>query len=177
MPGHKAAAPDDNRHAERVGPPGHLLTDAAVAEEPECTSEKTAGLRVLFLVPDAGAQVGDVVRHAPIQRKHQRKRQFGDGNRVLARTIRDVNASLRRGSDVDRVVARTGPHHQRQGPGLEHRRRHRRTANYEHLGRGRPNGVGERLVFQVRLVDDVAAGRVETVDATLLEFVGDQDLH
>ncbi len=38
----------------------------------------------------------------------------GDGDRVLARAIRHVDAALRRRGDVDRVDARAGAHDQRQ---------------------------------------------------------------
>ena len=37
----------------------------------------------LFHLP--GAQLGDVVGHAPIEREDQREGQLGDGDRVLAR--------------------------------------------------------------------------------------------
>ena len=50
-----------------------------------------------FLFQRPGAQLGDVVGNAAIERQHQRERQLGDGDRVLARAVRHVDAALRRG--------------------------------------------------------------------------------
>src|SRR5204862_8227472 len=52
-----------------------------------------------------------------------------------------------------------------------------RAAHDEHVGAARRDRLRERLVLQIRLVDDIAAGRLQSLDAALLELVGDQDLH
>ena len=88
-----------------------------------CGRYRPRAFEYSFLFQRAGAQVGDVVGHAAIERQQQRERELGDGNRVLARAVRHVDAALGRGRDVDGVVAGAGAHDERQRPGLEHRRR------------------------------------------------------
>jgi hypothetical protein len=152
---------------------GHFLADVAVAEEPDGPSEQPARFRELFLVPLAGAQFRDVVRNAAVEGEQQREREFGDGNRVLAGTVRHVDAARRSRGDVDGVVARTRAHHERQRTAFEHRRRDRSAAHHQDVRRGLANRGGERLVFQIRLVQDFAAGGLQTVDPRLFELVGD----
>ena len=74
----------------------------------------------LFHLP--GAQFRHVVRNAAVEREHQAQRQLGDRDRVLAGAIGHVDAATGRRRHVDRVVAGTGAHDERQRTGLEHRR-------------------------------------------------------
>ena len=137
-----------------------------------------ARLRVLLLVPRAGAQLGDVVGHAAIEREDQREGQLGDRNRVLARAVRHVDAALRGRGDVDRVVAGAGADDQRQPAGVEHRRGDLGAAHDQHVGAASSGSPAvSAVVLQIRLVDDVAAGGLQPVDPALLELVGDQDFH
>ena len=94
----EAAAPDDDVEAEAGGAPDHFLRDAADAEQrrasgrtarapsstPSCSTCRRAARRRC-------RECGDRARgSAP-------KRQLGDGDRVLARTVRDVDAARRGG--------------------------------------------------------------------------------
>ena len=90
----EAPAPEHDVHAERRGAADHFLADVADAEQAERLAEQALRLRVFLLVPLPGAQLGDVVGHAAIEREHQRERQLRDRDRVLARTVRDVDAAL-----------------------------------------------------------------------------------
>src|SRR3954468_1349895 len=177
LAGGEAAAPDDGRHAEGVGAPGHLLPEVAGAEQPEEASVEPARFRILLLVPRAGPQIGDVVGHAAIERQQQRERELGDGDGVLAGAVRHVDAALRCRGDVDRVVAGAGADHQRQRAGLEHRRGDGGPADDEHIGRRIADRRGQRVVFEIRLIDDVAAGGFQAVETALLELVGDEHFH
>jgi hypothetical protein len=134
-------------------------------------------LRIFLLVPGAGAQLGDVVGHAAIERQHQREGELGDGDRVLAGAVRHVDAAPRRRRDIDRVVAGAGADDQRERAGFEHRRRHRRAANDEHVRRGLAQRGRQRVVFEIGLVNDLTAGGFQAVDPALLELVRDQYLH
>src|SRR3954468_2236754 len=173
----EAAAPDDERHAEGVRAPSHLLPDVAVAEQPERAPVEPARFRILLLVPRPGAQIGDVVGHAAIERQQQREREFGDRDGVLAGAVRHVDAALRCRRDVDRVVAGAGADHQRQRAGLEHRRGDGGAADDEHIRRRIANRRGQRVVFEIRLIDHVAAGGFQAVETALLELVGDEHFH
>ena len=90
------------------------LPDRAGADDAERAPEQAVGLAVLLLVPRAGAQIAHLIGDAPIEREQQRHRQLGDGDRVLARAIGDVDAVRRGRLDVDGVDARAGAHDQRQ---------------------------------------------------------------
>ena len=173
----KPAAPHDDRHAEGVRAPRHFLADVAVAEQPDRPAVEAARLRVFLLVPGAGAQVGDVVGHAAIEREHQREGELGDRDRILAGAVRDVDAALRRGGDVDRVVAGAGAHHERERSAFEHRPGHRRTAHHEDVSRRLAHGLHQRLVLQIRRVDDLAPGGLQPVDPALFKFVGNENFH
>ena len=78
-----------------VGAARHLLADAAEAEQAERAAVQPARLRVLLLVPAPGAQVGDVVGNAAVEREDQAERELRDGDRVPARAVRDVDAAPR----------------------------------------------------------------------------------
>ena len=143
----------------------YLLTDVAIAEQAQRPAEQPARFRVLLFVPRTRAQLRNVVRDAAIEREQQRERELGDGNRVLARTVRDVDAALRRRRDVDRVVAGAGANDERERARLEHRRGHGRAADDEDVGRAVANRRRQPIVFQIGLVDDVAAGNLQSVEA------------
>src|ERR1044071_9203468 len=97
-------APRDDRHPKRVRPWNHLLSDLSEADQSERATKQSARFRTLFLVPLATSQCDDVVGNATIDSEDQGDSKFGHGDRVFARTIRNVNAALRSGGDVDRVV-------------------------------------------------------------------------
>ena len=122
---------------------------------------------------DAGAQLGDVVGDAPIERQHQAERELRDRNRVLARTVGDVDAARGGAGDVDGVVAGAGADDEREPAGVEHRRGHLGAAHDQHVRAARRDRLRQRVFFELRLVDHLAAGGLQSVDAALLEFVGD----
>src|SRR6185437_10601579 len=97
-------APRDDRHPKRVRPWNHLLSDLSEADQSERATKQSARFRKLFLVPLATSQRDHVVGNTTIDREYQRESKFGHCDRILARTIRNVNAALRSGGDVDRVV-------------------------------------------------------------------------
>ena len=66
---------------------------------------------------------------------------------------------------VDGVVAGAGPHDQREPPRVEHRLGDLRRPHDEHVGAGPADRRGERVVLQVGLEDDLAPGRLQTLDA------------
>ena len=177
LAGREAAAPDDDRHAERVRALRHLLADVAVAEQAERAAEQAARLRVLLLVPRAGAQLGDVVGDAAVEREQQRERELGDGDRVLARAVRHVDAALRRGRRRRSCCSRRRrARRARARPLRASAPVTARAAHDEHVGAASSRiAVAQRVVLQIGLIDDVAAGGLQTVDAALLEFVGDEN--
>ena len=177
FPRRKPAAPDDDGHAEGVRPLRHLLTDVAVAEQTERPAEQATRLRVLLLVPGAGAQIGHVVRHPAVDREQQRERELGHRDRILARAVRDVDAAPGRGRDIDGVVAGPGANDERQCARFEHRGVHGGAADHEHVGGGIAKRLRQPVVLEVRLIDDVAAGGLQPVDSGLLKCVGDEDFH
>jgi hypothetical protein len=171
------AAPDHDRHAERVSTFRHFLADVAVTEQAEGAAEHAAGPGIFLLVPASGAELGDVVGHAAIERQQQRERQLRDRDGVLAGAVRHVDAAFGCRRDVDGVVAGARSHDQRERTGLEHRRGHCRAAHDQDI-RGRfPYRLRQPIVFQVGLIDDVTAGSLEAVDAAFFEFVCNQDFH
>lgn len=101
--GHPAAVGDDI-HAKRTGDGHHVLPDLAHADEAKGLSIKPAGGAELLLVPLALAQLCDIIGNAAIARQNETERKLGDGVAILARAIRDVNALVAGGGDVDCVV-------------------------------------------------------------------------
>ena len=55
---------------------------------------KTTRFGKLFLVPRALSQGDDVVRDATIERENQGKSKLGNGDRIFARTIRNVDPAF-----------------------------------------------------------------------------------
>ena len=103
--------------------------------------------------------------------------ELGHGDGVLARAVGDVDAALRGRGDIDRVVTGAGPDDERQAARREHRRGDRGAAHDEHVGARIAKRRVKRILFEIRLVHDLAAGRPKTVDPALLELVGDEDFH
>src|SRR4030088_2574272 len=97
----KSPAPHNDRHSEGTGAHCHLLTDMAVPQQAERSAEQATGLRILLLVPSARAKVDDVIGKPTIEGQDQPEGEFGDRDRVLARTVRDVDSTPGGRSDVD----------------------------------------------------------------------------
>ena len=89
----QAPRPHAHRHAERTSAGRHVLADVAEADEPERAAGESTRLRVFLLVPGTGAQVGDVVGDASVEREHEAHRQLGHRDGVLARTVAHVDAT------------------------------------------------------------------------------------
>ena len=89
-------APDQDRHAERARAARDFLADVAEADKAERPAVAGRAPSKTPSCSTARAQLGDVVGNAPIDRQDQRERQLGDGDRVLARTVRHVDAAARR---------------------------------------------------------------------------------
>ena len=136
-----------------------------------------ARLRVLLLVPAAGAQVGDVVGNAPVERQDQPDRELGDGDGVLAGAVRDVDSERGRGGDVDGVDAGAGAHDERELAGLEHRRGDLGRTDDQHARARVAQGLGQRFFLEIGAEIDVTAGGREAVEAARFELVGYQDFH
>jgi hypothetical protein len=167
----EAPAPQDHRHVEGAGPANHLAGDGAGAGDAERLPGQSARLGVELLVPGAGTQIGDVVGDAAIDGEQQREGQLGDGDRILAGAVRDVDAALRGPGHVDRVVARPRANDERQPPGIEHRRRHFGAANNQDVRRAGRDRLRERIFLEIGIVDDIAARSLEPLDTALLELV------
>ena len=139
-----------DRHAERARAPRDFLADVAEAEQAERLAQQAARLRELLLVPRARAQLGDVVGDAPVERQDQPQRQLGDGDRVLARAVRHVDAAPRRAGHVDGVDAGAGAHDQRQRARVEHRLGDLRRAHDQHRRAGFGDGRDQRVAAERR---------------------------
>ena len=173
----EAPAPQDHRHVEGARPANHLAGDGAGAGDADRLAGQPARLGVELLVPGAGAQVGDVVGDAAIDGEQQREGQLGDRDRVLAGTVRDVDAARRGGLDVDGVVAGAGADDQRQAPGVEHRLGDLGGADDQHRGARRADRVDQRGVLEVGLIQDVAAGGLQGRQPAFLERISHEHAH
>ena len=103
--------------------------------------------------------------------------ELGDRDRVLARTVRHVDSAASTRRDIDGVDARSGANDQRQLPGVEHRSStcvERTTSTCAPL---EASAAASVVVFEIRLVDDIAPERLQAVDAGLFELVCDENLH
>ena len=123
LAGREPPAPDDDRHAEGVGAPRHLLADVAVAEQAERAAVETARFRVLLLVPACRRADPRRCRARADRARAQREGELRDRDRVLARAVRDVDPAPGRGRDVDRVVAGAGADDERRASRLRASRR------------------------------------------------------
>src|SRR6185369_9342732 len=139
--------------------------DLSEADQSERATKQSARFRKLFLVPLTTSQCDDVVGNATIDRQYQRESKLGHGDRVFTGTIRNVNAALRSGGDVDRVVTGAGAHDQFHWSSVEHRLSHFRSSHDENIGRFLANRRNKRVVFQIRLVRDIATERLQAVPA------------
>ena len=165
----EAAAPDDDVHAEAGGAADHLPADAADAEQRRASGRR--GPRAfeysfLFHLPARSSATLSGMRRSSA--RISAERQLGDRDRVLARAVRDVDAARRGGGDVDGVVAGAGADDQRQPAGVEHRRGDLRAAHDEHVGAGRARSPRSARRPSGRLVEDLAAGGLQAVEAALL---------
>src|SRR5581483_8492928 len=86
------AAPRHHAHAERLAARDHLAADRTGADDPQRAAEDPLRLAVLTLVPHAVAEVDRVVDHAAVEGEEEREGELGDGDGVLARAVRDVDA-------------------------------------------------------------------------------------
>ena len=171
------AAPDREMHAERACANRHRSADRTVTDQPQRPALDAGGLRELLLVPLPGTKRRDVVGNAAVEREQQAECELGDSDGVLARTVRDVDAARRGRGDVNRVVAGAGTDDQGERTDVHHRGGHLRRAHDEHVGARVPQRLDECLVGELRVVEDLAAGGLEAVDAGLLELIGDKDNH
>ena len=151
----------------------HFLGDVAVSEQSEGPPVETARLRILLFVPLARSEIHNVVDNASIEREHQREHELGHGNRVLAGAIRHVDSALRRCGNVNRVEAGARADDEGKRAGLEHRRGNGAAADDEHVGGHVADRPRQPIVFEVRLIHDLAPGRLQAVYSRLLEVVGD----
>ena len=116
--------------------------------------------------------------HPAIERQDQREGELGDGDGVLARAVRDVDAARRRGrrrrwccSRRRRARSATAGPRRASAPSPSCRApRARRPAS-------RRSPRVSASSFRSGSLDDLAAGGLQPVDAALLELVGDQDFH
>src|SRR6185437_13129780 len=71
----------------------HLQPDGPEAGDADALAEQALGGGVPRLLPAAGAEVGRGVGDAAVEREDEAHRQLGDGDRVLARAVGDVDAA------------------------------------------------------------------------------------
>ena len=173
----QVATPDGEVHPERARANGHLPPDVAVAEERQRASLEAGGFRKLLLAPFAGAQIGDGVGQPAIERQQQANRQLRHGDGIAARAVRNVDTARRRGLDVNRVVAGACPDDEGERTLIHHLGRHLRRANDQHVGLTVLQRGDQRLVAELCVIDDLAAGLLQAVEAGRLELVGDEDKH
>ena len=175
----EAPAPEHDVQAESGGAANHLLADAADAEQPQRLAEQAPAPSNTPSCSTSRARSSATL--SGTRRSSARisaKASSATAIAFLPGTIRDVDATLRRRGDVDGVVARAGAHDQRQTA------RRRASAPSPWCSRTTstsarvvPIASRKRIVFQVGIADDLAPGGLQTVDAGLLELVGDQNLH
>ena len=106
----------------------------------------------------------------------QREGELGHRDRVLPGQFEHVDAAPGRRRDVDRVVAGAGA--DRPATAIRLSSIGPVTcgaADDQHVGRRLAQRLHQRVVLEVGLIDDVAAGGLEAVDAALFELVGDED--
>ena len=173
----EASTPHHDVQSEPRGTADHFTPDIADSQQPERAAVHAARLRVLPLVPHPGAQLGDVVGNAAIEREQQAERELRDGDGVLARTVRHVDTARGGGGHVDRVVAGAGAHDQAEMACIEHRRGDLRAAHDQDVRFARPDRIQQRIVLQVGPVDHVAVDRAEPFEAAGFEVVGDENFH
>src|ERR1044071_7304973 len=83
----QAATPRDDVHAESTRARNHLLPDLPRPNQPESSPVQPARFGKLFLVPFAAPQSNNVIRDATVEREHEGKGEFGDGDGVFAGTV------------------------------------------------------------------------------------------
>src|SRR6202008_1378788 len=154
-----------HRHSKRTGTRNHLLTDLAGSDQSEPTSKQPASFRKFFLVPLTAPQGDNVVCNAAIECEDQGKSEFGNGDRIFAGTVRNIDPALRSGRNIDRVVARARACHQLHWSSLEHRFCYFRTSDNQYVRRFRSNRVDKSVVFQIGLIRNLAAERLQTIPA------------
>ena len=93
-------------HAERNRALGELEADGAQTDHADSPAQQPGGLLVASLVPTAGTKVGDVVGNVAVDRQQEAEGELGNRDRVLARNVAHVDATIRCGRNVDRVRAR-----------------------------------------------------------------------
>jgi hypothetical protein len=119
--------PGDDVEPKRLRASGHLAPDGAHPGDAERLPVHALGLPVLAALPAPGPERGDGIGDPPVQRYDHRHDELGDRAGVPARAVRDVDALLARGSDVDRLELRARAHDEVELPGfLDRLRGHRR---------------------------------------------------
>ena len=172
------AAPGDDRHPERLRARDDLEADRPETDDAERAAREAPGLSVHRLVPDAARRSIGLLDDAPVEGEDEAPRELRDGDRVLARAVRDRDRARRGGRKVDRVHARARTDDQRETGGAFHlRRSDLRRPDDEHLGAGLGEARTERSPFELRLVEDLAAESGEADEARLFERVGDEHFH
>ena len=170
------AGPSDDVKAEGVGAFDDLAADLAEAHDAEGLPVDAVGFAEFFLVPFVGAERGDVVGNAAVDGQQQCEGEFGHGDGVFARAIRDIHAAGAGGFDVDGVDARArAKDHGELGAGLDGVGGDLFAADDEDFTRA--DELGKFLGFDGGVVGDVTAEFLETVEVVLGKFVGNQDLH
>src|SRR6185295_14472836 len=95
-----------------------------------------------------------------------------------SRTVGHKDAELGGGGDVDGIDAGTRANDQRQGgAGTQRIHAHLLAAHDEDVGVDPADQIGQGVGLDVGLGDDGAAQLLQSIDADLLEFVGDENLH
>src|SRR3989442_7609857 len=88
----QTATPGDDRHATSAGAWNHLLPDPAETNQAQRAAVQTTRLGKLLFIPLATPQSDHVIGNAAVERKDQRKCQFGDTDGDFAGTVRNIDA-------------------------------------------------------------------------------------
>ena len=170
------AAEGERTHLERQRHAQHGPPDVTEPEDTDGATLEADRARVLVFFPEPRTQRVHRVRHAPVEAADEGEGELGDGLRVPARSLRDVDPALAREGDVDVARAGTGTNHEIQRfSGGERVCRHLGSADDEDVD---PLEAGGQLdPGDARLVLDLHAEATHLVEGILAQSIGDQYAH
>ena len=174
--GRQRTGPRHHAQSKGVRPVDHLAADAAHTHHAQRLAVNAVGLGKFLFVPLAGAQGGDVLRHAPVHGQKQRIDQLGHRDGIFAGTIADKNAAAAGRLDINRIDTGAGAQHQRQlGRGLQRLACHLFAAHHQDFGRGRQ--CGQCFGLGRGLVIHFAAKLFQFLKMSFRKRVGNQCFH
>ena len=169
-------APADRVETERLGAERDVAADRAEAGDADRLAEQALGLRVLAAFPLAEAERCDGVGDAPVEADREAEHELGDGRRVLAGAVGDVDAAFARGLHVDGRDLGAGADDEIELPRvLDRLPRHLLRANDEDAD-ARDLGL-ECLLRDLRFVEDIDGEGSQLFDRARMELIGNENTH